>query len=287
MKRIPYLLKKAFTSITIMVIPHDDHKSLNLKVPVIGLLAVFILAAAGGGYLCYAALNGLQYKSQHNQMAEKLRYYTEQFNQWDSTVTALRTVQKEFQQLFSYKTKDQILENADTSFIGSLEVPELVEELKRTVDSVEEIKDYLRTQKDVYLATPKGYPVDGRITSNFGKRIDPFSGEVTFHSGIDISAHLGLPVRATADGVVSHSGWTQKSGYVVVIEHGCGYKTLYAHNKSNKVKVGDRIKRGDIIGYVGSTGKSTGPHCHYEVWKDGKTINAKKFLTRNSDVRQS
>jgi len=281
MKQIKDLLKKAFTSITIMVIPHDNHRSVNLKVPVIGAIAALLLATFGGGYLLFVAVNGLHYKSQHYELAEKVEFYTEQFNDWDSTVTALQTVEKEFQELFSYETKDEVLENVDTSFIGSLEIPDLIEELKYTIETVEEIKDYLRTQKDIYLATPKGYPVNGQIASRYGKRIDPFSSEMTFHSGIDISSSLGLPIKTTADGVVSHSGWTRMSGYVVVIEHGCGFSTLYAHNKSNKVKVGAKVKRGDIIAYVGSTGKSTGPHVHYEVWKDGNAIDARQYLSRS------
>ncbi|MEJ2111153.1 MAG: M23 family metallopeptidase [Acidobacteriota bacterium] len=283
MKKLSYLIKQAFTSITIMVIPHDNHKSLNLKVPVIGIVAILLLSALGGGYLVYAALSGMEYKDQHKEMVRKVRFYTEQFKQWDSTVTALKTVEREFSQLFSsYKTRDEVLENVDTSFIGSLEAPDLIDEVKHAIDTVEEIKDFLKTQKDIYLATPKGYPVEGWVSSGYGKRKDPFSGEMAVHSGLDISARLGLPVRATADGVVSHSGWTNKSGYVVVLEHGCGFSTLYAHNKSNKVKVGTKVKRGDIIGYVGSTGKSTGPHVHYEVWKDGRTVDAKKYLSSNS-----
>jgi len=279
MKKIFYLIKKAFTSITIMVIPHDSHRSVNMKVPVIGILFAILLVGGGGGYLSWLAVSGLEYKAQHEDMAEKVEYFTEQFNQWESTATALKTVEAEFRQLFSYKTKDEVLENVDTSFIGSLEIPDLIEDLKKRIDTVEEIKDYLSTQKDIYLATPKGYPADGRITSGYGKRKDPFSGELKFHSGVDISSSLGSPVRATADGVVSHSGWTRMSGYVVVLEHGCGFSTLYAHNKSNNVKIGARVKRGDIIGYVGSTGKSTGPHVHYEVWKNRKTVNAKKYLS--------
>ena len=282
MKKLARFVNKAFSSITIMVIPHGNHRSRNLKVPVAGIVIPFLLAVVGGGYLFYLAIDGLEYKAQHNAMVEKVEFYSEQFDQWDTTVTALKTVEGEFRQLFSLESKDDVLENVDTSFIGSLEIPDLVDELEKTINTVEEIKDYLRTQKDIYMATPKGYPASGRITSGYGKRKDPFSGEMTFHSGLDISSKLGSPVRATADGVVSHSGWTNKSGFVVVIEHGCGFSTLYAHNKSNTVKIGAKVKRGDIIGYVGSTGKSTGPHVHYEVWKNRKTVDARKYVLGKS-----
>lgn len=282
MKKIRNLLRRAFTSITIAVIPHDSHRSVNVRIPAIGAVAVLLLSACGSGYLLFLAVSGLHYKSQHYELAKKVEYYNDQFNKWDSTVTALKTVEKEFQRIFSYKTKDQVLEHVDTSFIGSVEIPDLIGELQKTIESVEEIQEYLSAEQDDYLATPKGYPVNGRISSKYGKRTDPFTGEITVHSGIDIPSSLGLPVKATANGIVSHSGWTRNSGYVVVIEHGCGFTTLYAHNKKNNVKVGDKVKRGDVIGYVGSTGKSTGPHVHYEVWKDGKTVDPKKYLTRSS-----
>ena len=282
MKKLANFFRKAFTSITIMVVPHDNHRSRNLKIPVAGIVIPLLLAAVGCGYIFYLAVDGLKYKAQHTTMVEKVDFYSEQFDQWDSTVTALKTVEGEFRQLFELESKDEVLESVDTSFIGSLEIPDLVDELKITINTVEEIKDYLRTQKDIYVATPKGYPAAGHISSPYGKRKDPFTGEATFHSGIDISSKPGSPVRATADGVVSHSGWSNRSGFVVVIEHGCGFSTLYAHNKSNTVKIGNRVKRGDIIGYVGSTGKSTGPHVHYEVWKDGKTVNAKKYVSGKS-----
>ncbi len=76
---------------------------------------------------------------------------------------------------------------------------------------------------------------------------------------------------------MSHSGWNPQSGYLVVIEHGCGFSTAYAHNKRNLVKIGQQVKRGDIVGHVGSSGRSTGPHVHYEVWEKGKRVNPNKF----------
>jgi len=92
----------------------------------------------------------------------------------------------------------------------------------------------------------------------------------------------GTPVRATADGVVNFAGWSGDSGNLVGLEHGFGYSTFYAHNKAIAVRVGQRVERGEIIAYVGSTGSSTGPHCHYEIWKDGRHINPAPFLDGRS-----
>ena len=278
MSNIRMLFRKAFASVTIMVIPHESFASLNLKVPVIGLFVSILLAIIGGGYTLALAVNGLKYKSQYNAMAEKAKFYSGQFYQWDSTVEALKTAESQFRRLFSLKSREEILEHVDASSVGSLEIPNLVSNLRKTIETVDEIKNYLAMQKDIYAATPRGYPVSGLITSHYGKRTDPFNGQTSFHTGIDISSNIGFQIRATADGVVSHSGWTEKSGYVVIIEHGLGFSTVYAHNKANAIKVGCKVKRGDIIGYVGSTGKSTGPHIHYEVWKDGRTVNALQYL---------
>ena len=99
---------------------------------------------------------------------------------------------------------------------------------------------------------------------------------------MDISAAPGNPVTATADGIVSFSGWNGGSGNLVVIEHGFGYSTFYAHNKMTAVKVGQRVKKGDVIAYVGSTGNTTGPHLHYEVWKNGSPVNPKSFIEGRS-----
>jgi len=122
----------------------------------------------------------------------------------------------------------------------------------------------------------------GRGASPYGKREDPIAKITNFHSGIDISASSGTPIRATADGVVSYSGWTLQSGYVVILEHGFNFSTVSAHNNKNAVRVGQKMKRGDLLGYVGSTGQSTGPHVHYEIWEKGKNVNPQKFLQGRS-----
>ena len=278
MKRIYFLFKKALTPVTIMVIPHETLKSLNLKVPILGILVSFLFLGVGAVQTYRLAVNGLQYAS----LVEKVNYYTQQFSQWNSTVAALKETEGDFRRIFSLNSRDQVLETIDTSYSGDIDIQNLMGELQKSVEKIDEIKDYLRIQKDLYLATPKGYPTEGNLSSPFGNRESPFTGIRTFHSGVDISTSPGTPIRATADGVVSHSGWTQYSGYVVAIEHGCGFSTIYAHNKKNAVKVGQRVKRGHIIGYVGSSGKSTGPHVHYEVWEKGKSVNPHKFLQGRS-----
>jgi murein DD-endopeptidase MepM/ murein hydrolase activator NlpD len=278
MNTIGRLLKRALTPVSIMVIPHGNPKPLNLKIPAIGILVGLLLLVVGGVQIYGVVLDGLKYPF----LVGQVEFYGQQFAQWKSTVTALHEVEIDFRRIFSLDSKDKVLETVDTSYAGSVDLQQLMEELQKAAERVDGIKDYLRLQKDLYMATPKGYPVAGSISSPYGKREDPITGNAGFHSGIDISASPGLAILATADGIVSHSGWTPHSGYVVVLEHGCGFSTIYAHNKKNAVNLGEKVKRGEIVGYVGSTGKSTGPHVHYEIWEKGKSVNPKKYLQGRS-----
>jgi len=272
--KIKVFLKKAFTPVTIMLIPHSKTRPVNFKVPFIGMFTTIVLCCFGIVYVLSIAVDTFEYY----RMKDKLNYYSQQFLELNKTMTALKKAENEFKRLFSLKSREKVLENLDTSDSGSIDMENLKHQIKSTVESVGEIKDYLRTQRDIYVATPKGSPVVGMISSHYGQREHPRSGEENFHSGIDISSSPGNPVKATADGIVSFSGWSGGSGNLVVLEHGHGFSTFYAHNRSIPVKVAKKVKRGDIIGYVGSTGYSTGPHVHYEIWKDGKPIDPVNYL---------
>ncbi len=278
MDRIRFLFRKAVTPITLMVIPHENLKPLNVKVPFVGIVLSLLVLIVGVIQTSRLVVDGLRYPS----LIAKVDFYSQKFSEWSATLTALKQTERDFRRIFSLKSKDKVLDATDTSYSGDFDIQDLMEEIQKNVEKVDEIRDYLRIQKDLYLATPKGYPVEGNISSPYGKRDSPFNGERSFQSGMDISAMPGAPIRVTADGVVSYSGWNQYSGHLVVIEHGCGFSTVYAHNKSNEVKMGQKVKRGDIVAHVGSTGRSTGPHMHYEVWEKGKRVNPSKWLQGRS-----
>jgi len=128
---------------------------------------------------------------------------------------------------------------------------------------------------------PGGRPVEsGYISSFFGKRADPFTGESAFHAGIDFAGAPGTRVLAVADGVVSYAGRDRGYGKLVEITHGGGYVTRYAHNASVLVQPGQTVRRGDAIALMGSTGRSTGPHVHFEVLRDGRPVNPMSFVGR-------
>jgi len=274
MYKVRRLLKRAFTPMTIMLIPHTDRKSVSIKVPSIGVLLSVVFWFIGTVYVFSMAIDVFEY----NRMKQKLDYYSSQFSEMQSTMAALKKAENEFRRLFSLKTKEKVLENLDTSDTGSIDMEKLKDQVKLSMETVGEIKDYMSQQKDLYVSTPKGWPVDGNVTSLFGKRDHPQTGAAQFHTGVDIAAEPGRPVRATADGIVSFADWSGGSGNLVALEHGFGFSTYYAHNKMLNVKAGQKVKRGDIIGYIGSTGNSTGPHVHYEVWKEGKPVNPKDYI---------
>jgi murein DD-endopeptidase MepM/ murein hydrolase activator NlpD len=129
--------------------------------------------------------------------------------------------------------------------------------------------------------TPAIWPVLGHITDSFGERLDPFSGEGAFHTGVDVASDYGAPVHATADGMVTiaenHAGY----GRLVVIDHGFGITTWYAHLSSFSAIAGARVKRGEVVGYTGISGRSTGPHVHYEVRLNNAPVNPWRYMRAN------
>ena len=267
-------VKRAFTPITIMFIPHSKTEPINFKVPFIGILTSIVLCFFGVVYIISVAVSTVEYYKMQN----KLNYYSQQFSEVNTSISSLKKAETEFKRLFSLGSKEKVLENLKVPDSGSLDIENLKKQITNSIESVGEIKEYLHIHRDIYLSTPKGFPVHGNISSPFGMREHPTSGAENFHTGIDLAISSRNPVRATADGIVSFSGRNGGSGNLVVLEHGHGYTTLYAHNSSLAVKIGQKVKRGDIISYSGSTGNSTGPHVHYEIWKDGKPVNPINYL---------
>jgi murein DD-endopeptidase MepM/ murein hydrolase activator NlpD len=129
-------------------------------------------------------------------------------------------------------------------------------------------------------STPSIWPAHGWLTGTFGGRSDPFSGEPAFHQGLDISTEKGQPVYATADGTVESATYTGDYGNFIVVKHGFGLVTRYGHLSRFNVKPGAKVKRGDVIGYVGATGRATGAHLHYEILANGQLINPLQLLTQ-------
>jgi murein DD-endopeptidase MepM/ murein hydrolase activator NlpD len=155
-------------------------------------------------------------------------------------------------------------------------------EAQTRLASFQEIAWYVGNQKSLRNATPSVWPTEGQITSLYGYRFSPMyrdDGETgEFHPGVDIANSPDTLIAATADGTVLFSGWTHGYGNLVVIEHGYGLQTVYGHTSKALVKVGDRVHKGQVIAYMGTTGRSTGAHLHYEVRRQGRAVNPMQFL---------
>ena len=173
--------------------------------------------------------------------------------------------------------RQDLLTRKIQAFLKQVEANITLEEVQQ-----QELMHVFADQKDLEASTPIGWPVRlGRVSSSFGPRRSPFDGLSTdFHRGIDIAASLGTPIYAPAKGVVVFVGKQNGYGNVVFIKHRAGISTRYAHMQRYIVTKNQRVKRGDIIGYVGNTGRSTGPHLHYEVRLGGVSVNPMKYLTR-------
>ena len=166
--------------------------------------------------------------------------------------------------------------------------PEFIDVIDQLTDQIEDREHQLETleallakrkiQRDVFIA---GRPVTkGWMSSRFGRRTDPFKGHIAWHNGVDFAGKLGSDVVSVAAGVVIWSGERSGYGQMIEVNHGNGFSTRYAHNSENLVKVGDVVKKGQVVALMGSSGRSTGPHVHFEVYKNGRAVDPASYIHR-------
>lgn len=160
----------------------------------------------------------------------------------------------------------------------SIRIDRAVRQSALREQGVIKLQELLVERQSILNATPSIKPARGWFTSRFGYRIDPFTGRPDMHYGLDIAASPGTPVKAPADGVVSYVGYESGYGKIVAIDHGYGVKTRFAHNSQIYVQLGQKVKRKDVVSAVGSTGRSSGPHLHYEVRINGVPVNPINYI---------
>jgi murein DD-endopeptidase MepM/ murein hydrolase activator NlpD len=156
--------------------------------------------------------------------------------------------------------------------------------LKNLLGSIESrlasVRSQIESQQALGRATPSAWPIVGWLTSLYGNRKDPFTGQPDFHTGLDISAQYGTPVRATADGAIESAGFNGNYGNAIVVDHGFGIATRFGHLSRFAVRAGQKVKRGEVLGFVGATGRATSSHLHYEILLNGQPINPLRLLAR-------
>jgi murein DD-endopeptidase MepM/ murein hydrolase activator NlpD len=183
-------------------------------------------------------------------------------------------------------SEDPAVGGPETSATPRPTVPDFMQTLDELATDIEQksaklnaLETFLLDRKLKAEVTPRGWPVTGGwISSGFGRRADPFTGHTAYHEGVDIADRMGSPIRAMAAGVVSWAGPREGYGLLVEINHGNGQFTRYGHASAVLVRVGDRVEKGQSIALVGSTGRSTGPHVHFEVIRDGQHLNPLPYL---------
>lgn len=307
--------KKFWKPFTVMVIPHSgkEVRSLSISKSLMATIATVIFAlGAGGGYFVYKFA---EYRRSVQEL-DAYKSETEQIRQeYDSMAGTAETVKKKLevlQQLENDLRSKNGLPPTSTPENGSdgqggvlqsrsglkrqhmilnkeavakleQDADQLIQSVQKTVDAVDRQDAQRRAeerQKQEQAAhTPDIWPTDSRnITSEFGYRKDPFDGVYSLHTGLDIGGSYGSPVQVTADGVVTAAGRDGGYGISVVVDHGYGISTRYAHLSAVAAKVGQAVKKGETIGRMGSTGRSTGTHLHYEVIKNGVPTNPIQYL---------
>ncbi len=226
----------------------------------------------------YSKIEALQLKLiKLNQLEQEIRSYTGIHN--NSQDTGDYGIGGNFsglpeEQICTADFYNNFLQNMDN------DVKRLDREAGNQSEEFQILWETLREIKTIQQVTPSIRPVEGGwISSKFGFRESPFSNKHEFHSGVDIAVHKGTPVMATANGTVTYAHYRGSFGNVIFINHGFGIMTRYAHLSCFHVKKGQEVKRGDVIGEVGSTGRSTGPHLHYEVRLNDIPVNAEKYMS--------
>lgn len=241
-----------------------------------------------------------KYKTENLKLKDKIAGYETQLIDINEKLAGVTELENKIKSLASYgapaaaskqlavggkevdvlQDLSKVSERKDKRFFEQLNttLTSLGKEIEKKSVSLSELADFLEEQKLMLSSTPSVWPVKGWISSGFGYRISPFTGRRVFHEGLDIATKYNTPVHATAKGIVVFAGRKAGYGKMVIIDHGYGYVTKYGHNNKLLVKAGDKVKKGDVISLVGSTGRSTGPHVHYEVLVNGIPVNPLKFI---------
>lgn len=295
--------------ITIVYLPDGINAVKQFNVPKLLLNLFLVLFFSVTACLVWASSDYFKLK---NNIPEKLSLL-QQNNQYKDQLISLAgkidQINKKVAELKEFETKIKIMVNLDTGeedtqFLGiggsdfSLLESEdtyansdqkLISLMHQSLDNLSteisvqaqektELFDFIESQKSMFACTPSISPTEGWVSSRFGYRISPFTNKKEFHSGLDISSRIGTEIMAPADGVVASVGKSDGMGINIIINHGYGFKTVYGHLSKALVKKGQAIKRGQTIALMGNSGRSTGPHLHYEVHLNDVSVNPERYI---------
>ncbi|MFC1495705.1 M23 family metallopeptidase [Thermodesulfobacteriota bacterium] len=295
--------------VTIVIFPEGIRKVKQIKIPKIFLRFFLLFCVSVAGLLTWTFIDYYNIKTQYPKRAQLLEENSKQRVQLAALADKIDKINNKMVELIEFDNKLKIMADLDpgednTRFLGvggsdptlmdaeyTVEkgLKKLVRLYHQSLDNIDtaisvetlektELYEFMENQKSMLSCTPSIWPVKGWVNNGYGWRKSPFTGEREFHKGLDIAAKKGSPIIVSADGYVSIAGYDNSFGNYVIISHGYGYKTRYGHMDKILVKKGQAVKRGDKIGLVGSTGRSTGSHLHYEVFVEGVQVNPKRYI---------
>jgi hypothetical protein len=294
---------------TILIFGHNTSKSRHLKIPRKTVRIITYLLGFAFLSLTFFLCDYVQVKKRGYELSLLRKETQVQKSQIHFFSSRIETIEKQLSKLKDFDKRIRIIANLDkgqepSPFMGmggpspsdirdkmtsEKDEDALARQMKADLDrlqsetfaqeqSLSELEKELESKKDVLAHTPSIWPVAGWVTSNFGFRTNPFTGLTQMHEGLDVSNRVGTPIIAPADGIVSNVGNDEAHGRMVVLSHGFGITSRYCHLSKANVKVGQKVRRGDKIAEVGMTGKTTGPHLHYEVRLNGIPANPTRYI---------
>jgi murein DD-endopeptidase MepM/ murein hydrolase activator NlpD len=253
---------------------------------ILGFAVVGLLTVVYGAYrltqhaIVVAKLNLTQHENRI--LREKNQEAESKYDQLQNRLAALDTTQRKLAEVSGVSRTADVSQNIGQ---GGPDGETSVSDIEQTTAALEnelrQIKDVFDRNQVKLSSTPNGWPVRGYITDGFGSRRNPFGGGYENHAGLDIATNHGTAIEATADGIVIFAGMHGGYGNVVVIDHGYGVTTRFGHMSKLEAQVGQHVTRGKVIGAVGSTGRSTAPHCHYEVRLHDRPVNPLSYISIN------
>lgn len=291
---------------TLMIVPHHGEAVIRLRIPIkavkAAVAAACVLAVVATGLVVNYRHTVNTATAEKIELARLREITSSQYAQLETLAQKTAALQQDVSRLNMLDSEIRRMVDAEPaeavsrsggrgrySGQGGIEVKPNIEQLNSLVDelhatvqirekSLTDLKQRVAEHNARMAVTPSIWPTNGDITSRFGWRNSPFGWGSDWHPGIDIANSLGTAIMATADGVVIMSGWFGGYGKCIQIDHGYGIVTLYGHNSQLAVEVGEKVKKGEVIAYMGSTGASTGSHLHYEIRVNGTAVNPANYL---------
>jgi len=296
-----------FKKITVFLLPDGENnvKQFRLPIPSSTLLSLFLISFLALSfwfiYDYYSMKSQMprlaQLEKETEQKKQQIIHMAQRVDEITHEMRALKDFDRKLKVMVNLETSDEEVHGlggpapifSDRQNAEAKDEKELARLIHRSLDNLEnemaigeqdkaDLYEFFENQKMLLASTPSIWPTKGWMSSRFGYRISPFTGKKEFHKGVDVATRMSAPIVAPADGIVSFTGRDGGYGRVVTIRHGYGLMTKYAHLKKALVKKGQRVKRGETIALVGNSGRSTGPHLHYEVHLNNMAVDPLRYI---------